>query len=160
MGGERLQDHRISQGSGGILRWRHPAQLCSLLLHLPLCLGCSAIGELNESGKQQKPFPSQAFPTCFSTFPSRPIMLGSSGSSVSAGPLVRSLSVIVGPRPTIWSTLAGIETQPPSVSLRRCYQAPAPSSWANPQPPRSGLQALSRADRGAVGASQMDTGAS
>lgn len=53
-------------------------------------------------------------PTCFSTFPRRPIMLGSSGSSASAGPLVRSLSVMAGPRPTIWSTLPGRE--PPSMS--------------------------------------------
>lgn len=45
--------------------------------------------------------------TCFSTLPSRPIMLGSSGSSASAGPLARSLSVMAGPRPTIWSTLPG-----------------------------------------------------
>lgn len=51
-------------------------------------------------------------PTCFSTFPSRPIMLGSSGSSASAGPLVRSLSVIAGPRPTIWSTLPGRDPTP------------------------------------------------
>lgn len=56
--------------------------------------------------------PSPAVPTCFSTFPSRPIMLGSSGSSPSAGPLVRSLSVTAGPRPTIWSTLPGRDPAP------------------------------------------------
>lgn len=61
-------------------------------------------------------------------------MLGSSGSSASAGPLVRSLSVMAGPRPTIWSTLPGRE--PPSMSSGGGGPA-ALSTWARPQPPRA-----------------------
>lgn len=73
-----------------------------------------------------------ASPTCFSTLPSRPIMLGSSGSSASAGPLVRSLSVMAGPRPTIWSTLPGRDPAP----WRECqweWQPTALSFWTRSQ---------------------------
>lgn len=54
-------------------------------------------------------------PTCFSTFPRRPIMLGSSGSS-SAAALGRSLSAIGVPLPTIWSTLPEEEEEPLEVT--------------------------------------------
>lgn len=49
--------------------------------------------------------------TCFSTFPRRPIMLGSSGNS-SLPPLGRSLSAMGVPLPTIWSTLPGATQTP------------------------------------------------
>lgn len=55
---------------------------------------------MGEGGRREQ----VAMPTCFSTFPKRPIMLGSSGSS-SAAALGRSLSVTGVPLPTIWSTL-------------------------------------------------------
>ena len=90
-----------------------------------------------------------ASPTCFSTFPSRPIMLGSSGSSASAGPLPRSLSAIAGPRPTIWSTLPGRDPVP-SVSSGGIGGARGPLLLGQAAAARSRLRAESRADRGAA----------